>query len=223
MDLGAPLGQPMDSKSNGIQTHQTVPVTTPSASRHHDTPPTYLDTASNGYATGGASETNHVVRNHPPVYAAASASAPVATEPYQPVHPKAQPATAQMDPEVPSSESAPTALPTNPSTHPEEQKQAIKDEHPATVAREVEKTKGEERELKGEAPEGTIVAGLEDDRIYTMLRRFDTVSLAVLYERTELIWNSKSPMSFIQRRNSHRPNRTYDLQPYRTSPPTRTF
>ena len=93
---------------------------------------------------------------------------------------KSQPATATIDPNVPSSESKPTALPTDPSTHPEELKQAVEEEHPAVVSREYEKTRAEERELKGERPEGTVVAGLEDDRLYAMLRRFDTVGRSAL-------------------------------------------
>lgn len=67
-------------------------------------------------------------------------------------------------------------MPTNPATHPEEQKEAIKEEHPQVIKREVEKTKAEERDLKGEKPQGTVVAGLEDDRLWAMLRRFDVVS-----------------------------------------------
>lgn len=83
--------------------------------------------------------------------------------------------TASIDPNIPSSESAPTALPTNPNTHPEEQKEAMKNEHPAVIKREVEKTKAAEREIKGEKPLGTVVRGVEDDRLYAMLRMFDTV------------------------------------------------
>jgi hypothetical protein len=80
-----------------------------------------------------------------------------------------------MDPNKPSSESAPTALPTNPATHPAEQKRAAEKEHPKVIKREVEKTKAAEREIKGESPLGTVVTGLEDDRLWTMLRRFDVV------------------------------------------------
>lgn len=83
--------------------------------------------------------------------------------------------TASIDPNIPSSESAPTALPTNPNTNPQEQKEAMKTEHPAVVKREVEKTKAAEREIKGEKPLGTVVRGVEDDRLYAMLRMFDTV------------------------------------------------
>jgi hypothetical protein len=91
------------------------------------------------------------------------------------VHPSAQAPTASMDPNKPSSESAPTALPTNPATHPAEQKRAAEKEHPKVIKREVEKTKAAEREIKGESPLGTVVTGLEDDRLWTMLRRFDVV------------------------------------------------
>jgi hypothetical protein len=83
--------------------------------------------------------------------------------------------TASIDPDIPSSESAPTALPTNPNTNPEQQKEAMKDEHPEVIKREVEKTKAAEREVKGEKPLGTVVRGIEDDRLYAMLRMFDTV------------------------------------------------
>ncbi|ORY32602.1 hypothetical protein BCR39DRAFT_564238 [Naematelia encephala] len=118
--------------------------------------------------------------------AGAPTSAPVASQPNQPQPTNDAPPTASIDPNVPSSESAPTALPTNPGTHPEEQKQAIKEEHPAVVAREVEKTKAAERELKGEPPKGTVVSGLEDDRLWTMLRRFDMQITHVLHPATHL-------------------------------------
>jgi hypothetical protein len=52
----------------------------------------------------------------------------------------------------------------------------MKNEHPAVIKREVEKTKAAEREVKGEKPLGTVVRGVEDDRLYAMLRMFDTVS-----------------------------------------------
>ena len=99
------------------------------------------------------------------------------TAPSTAEHPHEALPTSTIDPNVPSSESAPTALPTNPNTHPKEQQEAIKDEHPAVVKREVEKTKAAEREVKGEKPQGTVVKGIEDDRLYSMLRRFDEVCL----------------------------------------------
>lgn len=115
-----------------------------------------------------------------------AATAPITDDPHpstasHPADPtaRAQAPTATMDPNKPSSESAPTALPTNPTTNPKEQKEAIKNEHPEVVKREVEKTKAAEREIKGEKPKGTIVMGLEDDRLYAMLRMFDRVSTGV--------------------------------------------
>jgi hypothetical protein len=95
----------------------------------------------------------------------------------QPSDPTAikQAPTSSIDPNIPSSESAPTALPTNPNTNPAEQKEAMKNEHPEVIKREVEKTKAAEREVKGEKPLGTVVRGVEDDRLYAMLRMFDTV------------------------------------------------
>ena len=85
----------------------------------------------------------------------APASAPVASEP--------------------SFNAQTTALPTNPATHPKEAKAVARDTHPSVVAREVEKTKAERMEIKGEKQQGTVVAGLEDDRLWAMLRRFDVV------------------------------------------------
>ncbi|WVQ82424.1 hypothetical protein IAT38_004552 [Cryptococcus sp. DSM 104549] len=117
-----------------------------------------------------------------PVLDAPATDPPAATtDPVQ-----AQVPTASIDPDKPSSESAPTALPTNPATHPEEQKQAIKNEHPEKVRREVEKTKAAERDLKGEKPLGTVIAGVEDDRLWAMLRRFDQQITHVLHPATHL-------------------------------------
>jgi hypothetical protein len=93
-----------------------------------------------------------------------------------PAHPSNQPATSTIDPNIPSNQSAPTALPTNASTSPHEQRMAMRNEHPAVINREIEKTKAEERDLKGEKPKGTVVSGIEDDRLWAMLRRFDVVS-----------------------------------------------
>ena len=162
------LGHPVGSSPNAGAAHQAVGANAPS-------------TAANATAKSSVRATYDVRHGasddrgpHATPYDSSSME-PAASDPSQAPAAKAQSATATMDPNIPSSESAPTALPTNPATHPDDQKQAVKDEHPAVVAREVEKTKGEEREFKGEKPEGTIVAGLEDDRLFTMLRRFDRV------------------------------------------------
>ena len=148
-------------------------------------------------------------------------------EPIQPVHavqpipPAEQAPTATIDPNIPSSESAPTALPTNPATHPQEQKEAIENEHPAVVAREVEKTKAAEREIKGEKPKGTVVAGLEDDRLWQMLRRFDVVSdcfipATVLFYLQTPPDRSKSLMSFTQPHTFLPLNPTFAPRHYQT-------
>lgn len=110
----------------------------------------------------------------------ATASHATASHPSDPTAPNQTP-TSTINPDIPSAHSAPTALPTNPSTHPSAQKDAINNASPALIKREVEKTKGAERELKGEAPLGTIVKGLEDDRLHAMLRMFDRVCAELLF------------------------------------------
>lgn len=132
-----------------------------------------------------ASSVEEVVDHRPVAAGPGSANAPLSDQPAAATasHLASKTPTSTIDPNVPSSESAPTALPTNPSTHPEEQKEAIKNEHPAVIHREVEKTKAAAREIKGEKPKGTVVAGLEDDRLWQMLRRFDVVSWAVVCRR----------------------------------------
>ncbi len=86
---------------------------------------------------------------------------------HKPVVPLTHPASDSKDTQV---------LPTAPAVHPEAQADALKDEDPEVVGREVEKTKGDRRELEGKEPGGTIIQGLEDDKLWTLLRRFDLVS-----------------------------------------------
>ncbi|WVF71771.1 hypothetical protein IAT40_006579 [Kwoniella sp. CBS 6097] len=158
-------------------------------------------TNANARATIDTSNTDHPIaqavlheRPHDTAVPSVPSTATSASDPSKgttqpadhPSHPQAQAPTASIDPHKPSSESAPTALPTNAATHPEEQKRAIQDEHPAVVGREIEKTKAEARELKGEAPKGTVVHGLEDDRLWAMLRRFDVQITHVLHPATGL-------------------------------------
>lgn len=66
-------------------------------------------------------------------------------------------------------------LPTAPGVHPAKQQEAIDAGHASseTVAREVEKAKGDKREMQGKAPKGTIVEGIEDDKLFMLLRKFD--------------------------------------------------
>jgi hypothetical protein len=135
----------------------------------------------------------------------------------QPSDPTAikQAPTSSIDPNIPSSESAPTALPTNPNTNPAEQKEAMKNEHPAVIKREVEKTKAAEREVKGEKPLGTVVRGVEDDRLYAMLRMFDTVCPLAAKHADD----STSHMSCTLLPRSQQKNRIYDPPNYPICPP----
>lgn len=69
--------------------------------------------------------------------------------------------------------------------HPREALPAVHPDvvHPVSAEerdREVEKVKAGRRELMGHAPQGTVVMGLEDDRLWAMLRRFDRVRLCSL-------------------------------------------
>lgn len=73
------------------------------------------------------------------------------------------------------------ALPTAPSVHPEAQAAQLEKtarEDPGLVAGEVEKAKAGRREVEGKEPKGTVVQGLEDDRLWALLRKFDEVSCA---------------------------------------------
>ncbi|KAJ9121504.1 hypothetical protein QFC22_002121 [Naganishia vaughanmartiniae] len=76
-----------------------------------------------------------------------------------------------------AAESAPDhALPTAPTVHPEAQAaelDAVGERDPGLVAAQVEKSKGDRRELKGLEPKGTVVQGIEDDKLWALLRRFD--------------------------------------------------
>jgi len=156
MDLGAPISGAAPTPAQ--TTHTTA--TTAEIDTHHAVP----------------------VQPHVPIQPAHVPTAPVE----QPAPPAATPVSTTMDPTVPSSESAPTALPTNPATHPADQQKAINNAHPETIHREVEKTKAAEREIKGEKALGTIVRGVEDDRLYAMLRRFDQQITHVLHPATKL-------------------------------------
>lgn len=168
MDLGRPIGATDHSHNAATDIPRPIPVEgVPIEPSAVPTLPSTIPPP----ATQPVLASAHVTPGHASPVAA---SAPA-------VHPHDRVPTSTIDPNVPSSESAPTALPTNPATHPREQQQAIKDEHPAVVAREVEKTKAAAREVKGEKPKGTVVSGLEDDRLWQMLRRFDVVSHTFSY------------------------------------------
>ncbi|KAJ9095207.1 hypothetical protein QFC19_007662 [Naganishia cerealis] len=76
-----------------------------------------------------------------------------------------------------SAEEAPEhALPTAPTVHPEAQARELDNvgqRDPGLVAAQVEKSKGDKRDVLGKEPKGTVVQGIEDDRLWALLRRFD--------------------------------------------------
>lgn len=71
------------------------------------------------------------------------------------------------------------ALPTAPNVHPEAQERELEEvgrRDPGLVAAQVEKSRGDRRALKGKEEGGTVVQGIEDDKLWALLRRFDSVS-----------------------------------------------
>ncbi|GAA5986387.1 hypothetical protein JCM10908_003732 [Rhodotorula pacifica] len=77
-------------------------------------------------------------------------------------------------------------LPLGQQVHPVHQAAALQDAPDSLVNAQIEKQKADKRELYGEAPKGTIVPGLEDDKLWTMLRRFDAQVLHTLTPPTKL-------------------------------------
>lgn len=68
-------------------------------------------------------------------------------------------------------------LPLGQQVHPVHQAAALQDAPDSLVNAQIEKHKADKRQLYGEEPQGTVVPGLEDDKLWTMLRRFDAVRL----------------------------------------------
>lgn len=67
-------------------------------------------------------------------------------------------------------------LPVGQDVHPAEQAAAV-DKAPAQLVHaQVKKLQGAERELKGEPEQGHLVPGIEDDKLFAMMRRFNQVS-----------------------------------------------
>ncbi|KAL8276463.1 hypothetical protein RQP46_011113 [Phenoliferia psychrophenolica] len=64
-------------------------------------------------------------------------------------------------------------LPLGADAHPETQAKKLAEAPPEKVDALVEKVKADEREELGEEPEGTIVDGLEDDKLWALIRRFN--------------------------------------------------
>lgn len=66
-------------------------------------------------------------------------------------------------------------LPLGEQVHPVHQAAALQDAPDALVNAQVEKHKADMRAVRGEEPQGTVVPGMEDDKLWTMVRRFDAV------------------------------------------------
>lgn len=93
-----------------------------------------------------------------------------------------------------------TTLPVGHGVHPVHQAEALDNAPDHLVDANVEKQKGAERELKGHAEQGTVVPGIEDDKLWSMRRRFDNVSRHQLHlgerDEVDLGVDSKSYTSF---------------------------
>ncbi|KAJ9095999.1 hypothetical protein QFC21_005362 [Naganishia friedmannii] len=97
-----------------------------------------------------------------------------------------------------AADSAPDhALPTAPTVHPEAQAaelDAVGERDPGLVAAQVEKSKGDRRELKGLEPKGTVVQGIEDDKLWALMRRFDVVRpFRSPHRRVHASWTELDP------------------------------
>lgn len=93
-------------------------------------------------------------------------------------------------------------LPLGSDIHPVHQAAALGDAPDHLVNAQVEKQKADKRELLGKEPKGTIVPGMEDDKLWAMIRRFDVVSFVSLTLCSSVNHNltstlrSKLPMCF---------------------------
>ncbi|KAI5453283.1 hypothetical protein NCC49_006306 [Naganishia albida] len=91
--------------------------------------------------------------------------------------PNAPGAEASVVPATQAGSAPDHALPTAPNVHPEVQEREIEEvgkRDPGLVAAQVEKTRADRRQLKGKEEGGTVVQGIEDDKLWALLRRFDT-------------------------------------------------
>ncbi|GAA5893935.1 hypothetical protein JCM8208_001283 [Rhodotorula glutinis] len=77
-------------------------------------------------------------------------------------------------------------LPLGSDVHPVHQAAALEHAPDHVVNAQVEKHKADKRELYGLEPQGTIVPGLEDDKLWAMLRRFDNQISHTLTPPTKL-------------------------------------
>ncbi|GAA6041850.1 hypothetical protein JCM8097_004506 [Rhodosporidiobolus ruineniae] len=77
-------------------------------------------------------------------------------------------------------------LPLGHDVHPVHQAAALEDAPDHLVNAQIEKQKADKREIMGEEPGGTIVPGLEDDKLWAMIRRFDVQIAHTLTPPTKL-------------------------------------
>lgn len=170
----------------------------PTASLDDRVPVPIAATGGPGAATPASSASASPAVSTPTVGAAmlAAGSAPVspraASHPVSPAQSQTHVPAANrvVAPTLPSVRSVPAnkvdpagvaaALPTDPSVGSTEKVAAVAKEDPKVVNAELEKTAAEQREMLGESTGGTIVEGVEDDQLWTLLRRFDMVSLLIL-------------------------------------------
>jgi len=75
-------------------------------------------------------------------------------------------------------------LPLGSDIHPVHQAAALSDAPDHLVNAQIEKQKADKRELHGLEPKGTIVPGMEDDKLWAMIRRFDVVSFPSVSSRS---------------------------------------
>lgn len=100
------------------------------------------------------------------------------------VHAVNQPVESQIDPVDEAKEHH--VLPLGSQVDPVDQAKALNEAPSHVVAKEAEKVKANKREERGERPKGTIINGIEDDQLWTMLRRFNMQVSQVLSPPTSL-------------------------------------
>ena len=118
-------------------------------------------------------------------------------------------------------------LPLGSDVHPVSQAAALEDAPDHLVNAQIEKQKADKRELEGKEPQGTIVPGFEDDRLWAMIRRFDVVSFTLtpsytLHRSSLLPLHSKSLMYSVHRLDFPKENPIFDLRVSQQFPSTRT-
>ncbi|GAA5988760.1 hypothetical protein JCM11641_006530 [Rhodosporidiobolus odoratus] len=122
----------------------------------------------------------NAVQRHDAAVASVDTAAPATSKPIVPSaesHLAEHPATSTDTDHV---------LPLGHDVHPVHQAAALQDAPDHLVNAQVEKHKADKREIYGEEPQGTIVPGLEDDKLWAMIRRFDIQITHTLTPPTKL-------------------------------------